>query len=458
MIAKLLAAKAYPGWKNSFGHSALLYASVNGDLNSVNIILKSKPPKDDGSVHEATRQLYGGVVEALLKVGHDPDFTSTRHGGRTPLGELCLFGNATENPNGLERVLNALVKQKVDPLKKWRKKTMLFLVLDNVIDAVPMLEKLLERLFNKIINHKANLAEEDGYIYSATMYIKKGLLQAPEGHGEKLLELLEDHGAEDRYYAVKADYEQPSDAVNMPSSLVKIHEEKMIRLRKIREREEDFDADMDRLRIKHKIKMGNTEEEEFQKMALMQQRQDIKLEHYDQLVEHKLKGMNEVASMKSDLKWKHDTEARIERQRVAEEKSAARREEHQAKMRDMDQEQRQKLAFHRTVDREKLLTQSQQSKLKISTAKQLHKVDLTYKTRSASIQKETHQQRMQEIKAKYKVAHETRMTAKNKSGGDLKSKLVKVGTKVLVHGAVAMMTGGLSIPVSAVSMGIDAFS
>ena len=79
-------------------HSALFYASRNGDMDMVQILSEAGALSDDGSLHEAAREVHPQVVSLLLSVGHDISFPSLLHldergSGRTPLEELCLKAN-----------------------------------------------------------------------------------------------------------------------------------------------------------------------------------------------------------------------------------------------------------------------------------------------------------------------------------------------------------------------------
>ncbi|RDW58800.1 hypothetical protein BP6252_13276 [Coleophoma cylindrospora] len=92
IVAKLLKKRAKTSTKDSLERSALFYASRFGDLTSVKLLLKAQSPLNDGSLHEAARELHTEVVEVLIKAGHNVNFTSTNndHGHRTALHEMLL--------------------------------------------------------------------------------------------------------------------------------------------------------------------------------------------------------------------------------------------------------------------------------------------------------------------------------------------------------------------------------
>lgn len=69
---------------------ALAFASQNGHLNIVQRLCSANAKINDGSLQEAARQLHQPVVEHLLAMGHDVEFASSMHGGRTALQEMLL--------------------------------------------------------------------------------------------------------------------------------------------------------------------------------------------------------------------------------------------------------------------------------------------------------------------------------------------------------------------------------
>lgn len=56
-------------------------------------LLAAEPARDDGSLHNAARDLNYAAVKILVQSGHDADFPSPLHEGRSALGEICLHGS-----------------------------------------------------------------------------------------------------------------------------------------------------------------------------------------------------------------------------------------------------------------------------------------------------------------------------------------------------------------------------
>jgi hypothetical protein len=72
------------------GKSPLFYATANEDLYSVKLLVGAGAHPNDGSLHEAARLCHNETVMLLLSSGHEEDYTSHLHQGRTALGELCF--------------------------------------------------------------------------------------------------------------------------------------------------------------------------------------------------------------------------------------------------------------------------------------------------------------------------------------------------------------------------------
>jgi ankyrin repeat protein len=130
-VELLLEAGAKPSAKDKYGRSALFYAARLGDVEIVFTLLHSKPSTNDGSLHEAARSFHAPVMELLLKAGHDADYRSTKHGGRTALGEMALKGRVSEDVARTEEAVDLLKDAGSDPMVKVDGKTVIFLALDN---------------------------------------------------------------------------------------------------------------------------------------------------------------------------------------------------------------------------------------------------------------------------------------------------------------------------------------
>lgn len=239
----------------------LCYASRNGNNATMLSILKKNPPRNDGSLHEAARELNASAVKLLIKSAHDIHFPSAKHGGRTPLCELCLACRGSQDQVALDETLNELKNAKAEPLRKSRGRTALFMAMENAHPG-PVVTALIAALLWKDLNDQQNVYEEGDHFYSPTMYVKKGITRQPEAVAIDLLERLVDLGATDRYYA-KERMKQPIDAVGMPQRILDLDHKNWIRSSRLEQEEEDFARKLRR------------QEEEVANRQLLSQRQHL---------------------------------------------------------------------------------------------------------------------------------------------------------------------------------------
>ncbi|KAK3501404.1 hypothetical protein B0T13DRAFT_198033 [Neurospora crassa] len=241
-VQTLLNAGAKVTAKDSQGRSALYIAARLGNADIVAALLRIDSSLNDGSLHEASRNLHTGAMRLLVECGHDPNYRSSKHDGRTAFGEMALMATVPRDISIAEEAVGILCTGGASPLLKTNGKTILFLALDNM-DNEAMTRLLLDKHLYRILNSPENMYVEGIYHYSPTMYVKKGMLQGPRTAG--LIEILEGHGGEDRYYATM-EQKQPHDAVGMPEEIQQFERERRARERRIREAEEEHAATLRR--------------------------------------------------------------------------------------------------------------------------------------------------------------------------------------------------------------------
>ncbi|KAI0383583.1 hypothetical protein F5Y04DRAFT_250543 [Hypomontagnella monticulosa] len=224
IVKALIKANADTYVRDCYGRSALFYASRGGDLTTVHELLKAKFKPNDGSLHEAARNLYSDIVAALIKAGHDPNFRSSllEHEGRTPLQELAYKCDGVRDITEIEVTIAALERGKADALERWRGKNALFLALDHP-EPHTITQAMLDIIMWRNINHHNNIIEINQktgvkYCMSPTMYLVKGSSQATLRRNSQLLHLLRLKNCVDRYYAQQG-AEQPPDAVGWPDAI-----------------------------------------------------------------------------------------------------------------------------------------------------------------------------------------------------------------------------------------------
>ncbi|KAI8956122.1 hypothetical protein F4801DRAFT_573651 [Xylaria longipes] len=242
-VAKLLLlAGAEVDVTDALGNSPLSMASaIGGDLAValMSNILAAGASRNDGSLHNASRELNIRAMQVLVEYGHDPDFPSPLHGGRSALAELCLhasdsFQIATSKEKAMERAIEFLLQSGTDITIQSEGKSVLLLSLESA-DALITTRVLLRAALWKDINKPFNQYNDGKYIYSPTMYVQRVLLDSDKT--TELLRLLRSNRCTDVYYANSGP--QPDDAVGMPSHIQREEEQRQARLDRLRKNNEE---------------------------------------------------------------------------------------------------------------------------------------------------------------------------------------------------------------------------
>jgi hypothetical protein len=245
VVSSLLNRGARVSQKDARERTSLCYAARNGDILTLKTILKKNPPVDDGSLHEAARELHADAVKLLIQSGHDIHFPSSKHDGRSPLCELCYACKASQDPEHLERTLAELTAAKAQPLRKSRGRTAIFMAMENA-NPVPVVTALIEVCKHyRDLDDPRNVYEEEDYFYSPTMYIKKGIIRQSEAIAAELLDKLQLYSEIDRYYA-KERMQQPEDACGMPPRIQESYNRQWMRESRREEEDEDWERKMKR--------------------------------------------------------------------------------------------------------------------------------------------------------------------------------------------------------------------
>ncbi|KAI1735934.1 hypothetical protein F4680DRAFT_433574 [Xylaria scruposa] len=227
IVKKLVDAKADSRGHDRFDKAALFYASQMGDVNAVKALLKIEFRRNDGSLHEAARNLHRDCVAALIKAEFEPNFRSSReeYNGRNALQEMTFRCDGSKKVPDMEATILSLKKGGADPLEKWQGKTALFLALSN-----PQPYRITQALLNTgkwcQSNDPKNVIErlhpETGtrLYFSPTVYLKRYTNQGNAAINAQLESLLRTMGCEDRYFAGLGS-EQPDDAIGLPDDIAK---------------------------------------------------------------------------------------------------------------------------------------------------------------------------------------------------------------------------------------------
>ncbi|RXG48836.1 hypothetical protein VDGE_07992 [Verticillium dahliae] len=231
------------------GNTPLSLASdIGGDvaITIMSNLLAAGASRNDGSLQNAARELNLAAVQVLVEYGHDPDFPSHLHDGRSALGEMCLHGAmpgemTAAHEKQIERVMNFLLDKGSDISVKCSGKSLLHLALESS-DPVAMTRLLLKVGMWKLINKKFNLYRDGVYTYSPTMYVAKVLPKADVN--EQLLRLLRANRCEDVFFANRGP--QPDDATGLPDDVALQERERRARLSRLASEQEDYEVSIAR--------------------------------------------------------------------------------------------------------------------------------------------------------------------------------------------------------------------
>jgi hypothetical protein len=260
------------------GNTPLAMATnIGGDLaiTMMSNLLAAGASKNDGSLHNAARELNSLAVQVLIEGGHDPDFPSHIHDGRSALGEVCLraadSGELTAiKEKQVEKLIDILIEAGSDITLKIEGKSALHLALESH-DPVTMTRLLLKAGMWKHINKKFNLYTDGTYTYSPTMYVVKAL--PPTDLNDQLLRLLRANRCEDVYYANTGP--QPEDAKGFPDDIAMQERERRARLERLAKEAEDHKLSLARTReladVQARIYSDQAELEDARRRRLQQE-------------------------------------------------------------------------------------------------------------------------------------------------------------------------------------------
>lgn len=236
IVKHLILAGAEVDVVDATGNTPLtLTTQIGGELGTMMManILAAEPSLNDGSLHNAARDMNVKAMQVLVDFGHEVDFPSPLHGGRTALGELCLHAAdaaplTAAQEKVMEKAMTYLLKQGTDVTLLSDDKSVLLLAMESA-DPLITTRALLKVGLWKHINDQCNLYSVDGYTYSPTQYVKRFL--PPTDVAEQLHILLKANRGQDVYYA--NDGPQPEGAVGLPSELIRADRERKARLERI---------------------------------------------------------------------------------------------------------------------------------------------------------------------------------------------------------------------------------
>lgn len=249
IVKQLLLAGADVDVADITGNTPLaLTTQIGGELGTLMManILAAEPSQNDGSLHNAARDLNIQAIQVLVDFGHEVDFPSPLHGGRTALGELCLHA-ADAGPltfskeKAMEKAMAYLLKQNTDLSLLSDGKSVLLLAMESS-DPIATTKALLKVGMWKFINRPWNLYTDGTHTYSPPQYARRVLRYTDTT--DQLLALLKANRAQDVFYANEGP--QPEGAIGLPDDIILVERERKARLERIRLESEDHARTLER--------------------------------------------------------------------------------------------------------------------------------------------------------------------------------------------------------------------
>lgn len=314
IVKQLLLAGAEVDIMDATGNTPLtLTTQIGGDLGTLMManILAAEPSQNDGSLHNAARDLNIQALQILVEFGHEVDFPSSLHGGRSALGELCLHA-ADAGPltmakeKTMEKAMSFLLKQNTDLELLSDGKSVLLLAMESA-DPIATIKALLKVGMWKHINKSWNYYTDGTYTYSPSQYARRVLKAADTT--EQLLTLLKANRAQDVYYANEG--AQPEDAIGLPEDIVRVERERKARLERIRLETED-----------HARTLARTKEVAAMQDAIFAQRAQLEDHRSRQKQMTEIDGIREKAAIEESLFNDAIRRQRAERAAVMEHQSS----------------------------------------------------------------------------------------------------------------------------------------
>ncbi|KAI5308857.1 hypothetical protein KEM55_004694 [Ascosphaera atra] len=394
-IAHLVEHGADASVPDSRGYTPLILASKRADRASMQVLLDAGAPTNDGSLHEAARKLDHETAKMLIAKGHDPNFPSLLHYGRSALAELCLY--STPPPSTLSKLydtINVLVDAGADLKIKIMEKPLILYAMENSTAGVAMTKVLLSSGLWKFINEDCCLYSNDGYVYSPTMYIAKGLRLGDPGESQELLRILKASGCKEVYYREELVglAEQPEDMVGAPHLVIEENRRVKQRQRRLDEREEEH-----QITLRHNTDLA-TQQEDFMGRA-----HRLRLQHHQDLTRE----YNSSALETSSVRQRIEQELAEKRRQIAAQK-------HESLLR--QREEADKLRLLGLEKENNVRTEFQKST--VENSKELFKTQLDYQRSSNQLQQNL-QRVLQESESRRQMARETCSRTQSKMEKDI---------------------------------------
>jgi hypothetical protein len=287
---------------NKDGITPLAFASQMGNATVMAHLLKAGAEIDDGSLHDASRELRCDAMRVLIRYNHDVDFPSDRHEGRSALAELCLKAVDENGRNSaMEEAIEVLMANGTNiKLKCAGGKTIFHYGLDSS-NPLTILKVLLKLLW-KFINDDAFLFHDGKYTYSLTKYVEKGLALGPQVQRKEIIELLHQKRAVDKFWADSLDEPQPTDFCGAPQHIIEEVDRQKARARRMSEQRQE---------ALHHIELKKLTAIEETRLLRDRTNAEIQLDH------EKAYAQTQILENRADQQLRLESRAENERQKLA---------------------------------------------------------------------------------------------------------------------------------------------
>lgn len=376
MVKLLLLQGAEVDVVDSLGRTPLSMATdMSGDtaVQMMTSIIAAEPCRDDGSLHNAARELNLSAVKVLLQAGHDPDFPSPLHQGRSALGELCLRASSVEDmtverERTMQKVMTALVDAGSDLTIKSDNKSLLHLAFD-ASDPVPTTRSLLKAGMWKHINKPFNRYTDDKFTYSPTMYVAKVLASA--NFKSEVISILQASRAADVFYANSGP--QPKDAVGLPEDMAALERARKARLERLSQETEEH-----AIALARKREMAGVEQQIMMQKAEMED------------ARRRRQHSEELTAIRSRAQLEESIAANVQQKRLAEQRAIQdaalnrSRAIAAAELETQETKQRKAIEWEGQMNKERVDNARALSAVKISEREQVERIDRGAEQRIAS--------------------------------------------------------------------------
>ncbi|KAF4470130.1 Ankyrin repeat domain-containing 17 [Fusarium albosuccineum] len=367
VVKELLIEGANVDVTNFMNQTPLTMATdIGGDLSTrmMGNLLAIDQSKDDGSLHNAARELNLAAVTVLVDHGHHPDFPSPLHDGRSALGELCLRGSSSgsltaDREKLMQRVMSFLVESGADLSIKSDGKSLLLLCF-HASDALATTRSFLKVAMWKEINKPFNRYTDGEYTYSPTMYVTKVMKESDTR--DDLLKILRANRAADVYYANSG--EQPDDAIGLPEDMEVQERERKARLRRLALESEDH-----AIALARRKEVAGVEREIWENKAQLEDARRRKL-HNEDIIATRQKADMEESLFNAALKRRLSEQHRITQSSLDRTKAVA-----AAELQAEETRQQKMIEWESKMNSERASNAQALSSLRISEREELDRIE-----------------------------------------------------------------------------------